>query len=1115
MARDTRPGLLTTLAFSIAVLMPASAFAQVDYMEGLGVGDPEAYGSAANAGSFTSGSYTDCSRRVVSADGRYVVFESGASNLVANDTNGVVDVFLRDRLMGRTELISVASAGEQGSERSGSPVVSADGRYVAFVSAATNFDSVDQGQADDVFLRDREAGTTTRISVSSSGGEPDADSRAPSLSDDGLRVAFASDARNLISTTWEDRHSGVYLRDLTAQTTALVSRPREDGAVRPVANCPSLSGNGHYLAFTAHGPVSVINDGDQGEAGNLFRADLETGEVEWIDVEGSGANCAFASWMPSISSDGSRVLFFSYDASGQAPSRANLEACLVDLNAHVTRNISQYSLGDYLGYLTRLSLSSDGSLAVFTSTDREVVGDAFLWVDGEGVNQLSAPIFSGVDDPVLVNRAIGLSGDGQTLAFTYAHDGAAADGDFEGESQVGLMSLGDGISETVSIADQGMSFPGVANDAVFPADFQTSMSRGAETLIIRSWADNLVAGGQDSTSDTFVIDRKSSLTEAISEPKALHPSTPARISDSDHYLVFASQASDLVDGDINNMADVFLRDRETGTTRLVSQQADGQAGVEASDDPFVSDDGRWVAFRSKADLIDGGALDVGSGIYLRDMASDTVMRVDTKDDQRVSDSYKVYALSADGRFVLFAPGVFEPYVASPASRFRIYDRDQDLVSPAFPGGTLSDPQVGVKHVQMSSDGRFIAFITGEPQVDDDHNVADDAYMLDRGSNELTWITRNARLASYRDLLEMALSRDGRYVALTLGTRGESNNGGIHVRHDVYRFERQSGLLQRMDTDRFGRRADGFRNNVAISPDGEWVAFLGEDWGDVTQFGSPWRWQLDAGAHGTGGYLVHATAPNLSGAFYDPANSGHGWLFEQLETEDGPLLVATWYAYRDGKQLWMLGTAPIENGGASIPMTLFSGGDFPPAFDPASVATQPFGTLDIVMSDVDHGQASWTSEVDGLGSGEADFVRLSSISNSNEADQLSGCHSGSWYDPQQSGHGLQLQVIDSGDTKTAIAIWFHYLNGEPRWLLGSGPVDGDHADLAMAITHGADFPPDYDPADKVQEPWGVLRFTVNSANQAQINWDADYAGYGDGSMNLQRLTQLDGHACILN
>src|SRR5690606_6161031 len=132
----------------------------------------------------------------------------------------------------------------------------------------------------------------------------------------------------------------------------------------------------------------------------------------------------------------------------------------------------------------------------------------------------------------------------------------------------------------------------------------------------------------------------------------------------------------------------------------------------------------------------------------------------------------------------------------------------------------------------------------------------------------------------------------------------------------------------------------------------------------------------------------------------------------------------------------------------------------------------------------------------------------------EADQMSGCHSGSWYDPQQSGHGLQLQVLGSGDARTAIAIWYHYLNGEPRWLLGSGTVNGDHVDLAMAITHGPDFPPNYDPADKVQEPWGTLQFSVDGANQANIDWDADYPGYADGSMNLTRITRLDGHACIM-
>src|SRR5262249_45043093 len=110
-----------------------------------------------------------------SADGRYVAFESFAGNLVPGDTNGKADVFVRDRLTGSIERVSVSSSGVQGNGASGLPSISADGRYVVFESDADNLVPGDTNAATDVFVRDRVLGTTTRVSVSSSGAQGNAD----------------------------------------------------------------------------------------------------------------------------------------------------------------------------------------------------------------------------------------------------------------------------------------------------------------------------------------------------------------------------------------------------------------------------------------------------------------------------------------------------------------------------------------------------------------------------------------------------------------------------------------------------------------------------------------------------------------------------------------------------------------------------------------------------------------------------------------------------------------------------------------------------------------------------------------------------------------------------
>ena len=126
----------------------------------------------------------------ISADGRFVAFSSDATNLVPGDTNGTADVFVRDRQTGTTRRVSVGSGGAQGNGLSVDPAISADGRFVAFASDATNLVPGDTNGADDVFVRDRQTGTTRRVSVGSGGAQGDRVSFDPAISADGRFVAF-------------------------------------------------------------------------------------------------------------------------------------------------------------------------------------------------------------------------------------------------------------------------------------------------------------------------------------------------------------------------------------------------------------------------------------------------------------------------------------------------------------------------------------------------------------------------------------------------------------------------------------------------------------------------------------------------------------------------------------------------------------------------------------------------------------------------------------------------------------------------------------------------------------------------------------------------------------
>src|SRR5438093_242361 len=154
----------------------------------------------------------------LSGDGRLVAFQSDATNLVAGDTNGATDVFVHDRQTGTTERVSVASGGRQGNGTSAGPALSADGRFVAFYSTATNLVAGDTNGATDVFVRDRQTGTTERASVASGGTQGNGSSAGPVLSADGGLVAFHSTATNLVAGDANGAYD-VFVHDRAVSTT--------------------------------------------------------------------------------------------------------------------------------------------------------------------------------------------------------------------------------------------------------------------------------------------------------------------------------------------------------------------------------------------------------------------------------------------------------------------------------------------------------------------------------------------------------------------------------------------------------------------------------------------------------------------------------------------------------------------------------------------------------------------------------------------------------------------------------------------------------------------------------------------------------------------------------
>jgi dipeptidyl aminopeptidase/acylaminoacyl peptidase len=200
----------------------------------------------------------------LSCDGRFVVFSSSASNLVANDTNSAGDVFIADRLGDVVENLTVT-----GNSNSGSPVVTCDGRYVAFSSDASNLVGGDTSSNVDVFILDRSSSTYTRASVSTGGAEGNSVSGEVSITDDGQYVAFASAASNLVSGDTNATHD-VFLRDIQGSTTERVSINSSAVQGNGYSYGPVISADRTYIVLASE--ANNLVSGDTNATGDVFSA---------------------------------------------------------------------------------------------------------------------------------------------------------------------------------------------------------------------------------------------------------------------------------------------------------------------------------------------------------------------------------------------------------------------------------------------------------------------------------------------------------------------------------------------------------------------------------------------------------------------------------------------------------------------------------------------------------------------------------------------------------------------------------------------------------------------------------------------------------------------------
>lgn len=302
----------------------------------------------------------------ISGDGRFVTYWSTASDLLPFDTNNTYDVFLTDTATGAVELVSVSTQGGPADGPSIMPSISADGRYVCFDSGTTNLVSPPPIGYFSTYVRDRQTGTTELVSVSTGGAQANNTTELSGISGDGRYVAFGSYADNLVASHPFTGFRDIYVRDRVTDTTTLVSKGPGGALANSSSYRPVLSGDGRFIAFASQASNLVPGATTPGRV-HIFVYDAQSGAISLASADANGVEGNQDSYNPALSADGRYVAFETY-ATNILPNLVGGKVILRDLTTGAILDVNLDSLGHPIANSTwQPSLSADGRFVAFRS----------------------------------------------------------------------------------------------------------------------------------------------------------------------------------------------------------------------------------------------------------------------------------------------------------------------------------------------------------------------------------------------------------------------------------------------------------------------------------------------------------------------------------------------------------------------------------------------------------------------------------------------------------------------------------------------------------------------------------------------------------------------------
>lgn len=747
----------------------------------------------------------------ISADGRYVVFWSGASNLVAGDTNGVSDIFIRDLLMSTTTLVShvVGDTAAGANDNSFDPRISDDGRFVAFVSEASNLVSNDGTNIEDIFVWDSSTGAIELISVDSNevnqSNAHNSLSVGRAFSADGRYVLFETNATNLVPENGNFEGRNVYRRDRQLGTTVAVTIS-ENGLLATGGTAATMTPDGRYVAFVSGEGDLISGVTDTNGGSDVFLRDMQTGITELVSRNalntGTGNRGSGVAQYPLdfsagslVLSDGARFVAFTSEASnlvvGQSdPNDARTEAFgthrrdvfvrdrLTGTTNLISENLSGSATGENGSFTP--AMSADGSVVAFESLANDLV------VESDPLGKLDVFVRDvATGNTELASRRTFFFPDWRLADAGGGLDSATPDGRFVSFTSGNQVFVLDRLTESVDqISHRADGIPDIGNGSRLSAD--------GRFVVFNSSANLASVGPAGSGNQIWLHDRETDETRLVSvTPAGLAAggnewtSTIVFTPDGRH-VAWTSASQGLVDNFVDGngtgftfgIHDIFIRDLHTGVTRLVSHipGSANQSGNAASHIPIFSADGSQLIFTSRATNLVAGITDTASSddLFAFDVETGAIelISINTAGTATGNRGSTDAVVSANGRYVAFQTTA------------------GDLGFGGFTGGFV-------------------------------------VYVRDLEANTTTLVSINAAgtASGNANSYSPSISADGRYVAFT----SEANNlvAGDTGRTDIFVRDLIDGITTRVSVTPSGDTLNWHSSNPEISPDGRRVSFYSE------------------------------------------------------------------------------------------------------------------------------------------------------------------------------------------------------------------------------------------------------------------------------------------------